>query len=232
VLTGFVVSVEHATNRVPARYRKLFASAGKALDSHRGWDRGARSLGASLARGLGAPLFVASVSRLVIDTNRSLGNRGCFSEWTRRLESNEREALVARYWEPFRSATRTAIAGMVRSNARVVHVSCHSFTPVFGGKVRSVDVGLLFDPARKAERALAERVRAALAKELPALRARFNQPYRGVTDGHTASLRRELRARDYLGLELEVSQAIVANPRSFRALRRALVHALSRSAPG
>jgi len=227
-----VVSVEHATNRVPARHRRLFAGAAGVLDGHRGWDPGARRLGEELARSLGAPLFLAGVSRLVVDANRSLGQRGSFSPWTRRLDSSERSALVARYWKPFRSATRRAIDAIIRSDARAVHLSCHSFTPVLDGRVRNLDLGLLFDPARKAERELAVRIRGALGEELPALRIRFNQPYRGVTDGHTSSLRRELSARVYLGLEIELSQAVVADPKRFRELRRALGRAVSRSVRG
>jgi predicted N-formylglutamate amidohydrolase len=228
VKARFVVSVEHATRRVPARYRRLIPR--EILAGHRGWDPGALRLGEELARTLQAPLLAAGASRLLVDANRSLGHRGSFSRWTRGLGADERNALIARYWEPFRSATRRAIDDIIRSHARAVHLSCHSFTPVFEGTVRNVDLGLLFDPARKAERELAGKLRRALGNELPALRVRFNQPYRGVTDGHTSGLRRELSGRVYSGLEIEVSQAIVADPKRFRELRGALGRALSRSA--
>ena len=39
----------------------------------------------------------------------------------------------------------------------------------------------------------------------------MNYPYRGVSDGHTAALRRRFRKR-YLGLEIEVNQRFPLGP--------------------
>jgi len=43
---------------------------------------------------------------------------------------------------------------------RVIHVAVHSFTPTLRGVRRNADVGLLYDPARPGELALARRWRA------------------------------------------------------------------------
>ena len=67
------------------------------LKSHRGWDPGSLTLAARLAETLGAPFHAQTVTRLLIDANRSLHHRGLFSEFTRTLPEPEMKpvAIVA-----------------------------------------------------------------------------------------------------------------------------------------
>ncbi len=115
---------------------------------------------------------------------------------------------------------------------RVIHISSHSFTPVLDGTARTADVGLLYDPPRSGERALAAHWQAAFAAQAPGLRVRRNYPYEGKDDGLTAALRRACSPAQYVGIELEVSQRFVLAGRApWRALR-ALVVATLRAALG
>ena len=110
---------------------------------------------------------------------------------------------------------------------RASGLSVHSFTPRFQGVTRDVDVGLLYDPRRPAERALCTEWIALLRARAPELRLRRNQPYRGDSDGLTTHLRGVLGAR-YLGVELEVSQRFPAGAAArWRALRRLLTSTLA-----
>src|SRR3954454_24119921 len=70
----YLVTCEHGGNRIPARYRPLFAGAEALLESHRGYDPGALQLGREIAAALDAPLVSANVSRLLVDLNRSIGH--------------------------------------------------------------------------------------------------------------------------------------------------------------
>ena len=88
----------------------------------------------------------------------------------------------------------------------VVHVAVHSFTPVLEGRMREVDIGVLYDPARDAERRIAGAWVEALKRRTD-LRVRRNQPYRGATDGLPTALRRAL-GEGYAGFELELSQGL------------------------
>ncbi len=97
-----LLSCEHGGNQVPTAYRALFAGAAAALQSHRGWDPGALQFARQLARTLGAPLYAASTTRLLVDLNRSIGNRSLFSEFTRPLPAAERRAIVALHYRPHR----------------------------------------------------------------------------------------------------------------------------------
>jgi predicted N-formylglutamate amidohydrolase len=219
-----VLSCEHGGNRIPAPWRGRFARARAALESHRGWDPGALRLAREMSRALDAPLVCATVSRLLVELNRSRGHPLLFSEFMRDLDAERKEAVLARYYRPYRRNLERLVAQRLRRGAPVVHLSCHSFAPRLNGHPRRADVGLLYDPARATERRFCDSWRKALAAALPELRIRRNYPYRGNADGLTTALRRRFGEREYLGIELEVSQRIVSGPpAAWNALRRALV---------
>lgn len=207
---SLVVTCEHGGNDVPRRWGELFQGrrAAKALESHRGWDPGALPLAVALARRFDAPLVHATVSRLLVDLNRSETNRTVFSEFSRVLDGPGRQELVERYHRPFREEVETRVTDAL-ARGRVLHVSVHSFTPVLDGTVRLVDLSLLYDPGRPGERALCRAWAAGLTAALPELRIRRNQPYRGTSDGHTTALRRRFGPQGYLGVEIEVNQGLL-----------------------
>ena len=65
----------------------------------------------------------------------------------------------------------------------MIHVSAHSFTTALHRKVRTADVGLLYDPARPGEVRLAAKWKVALAHAALELRVRRNCPYASTDDG-------------------------------------------------
>ena len=79
------------------------------LKSHRGWDPGSLTLAARLAETLGAPFHAQTVTRLLIDANRSLHHRGLFSEFTRALDSSEKKALIESVWRPHRERVERSL---------------------------------------------------------------------------------------------------------------------------
>ncbi len=220
-----VISCEHATARVPARWRADFKTAERALASHRGIDFGAWTLAKALARKLGVTPHAAKATRLLADPNRSLDHPRLFSEWTRDASADEKERMLDAAWRPHRAAVRAAVEeALAERGARVVHLSVHSFTPVMDGKVRDVDVGFLYDPSRERERALVDRWIAALAERRPDLRLRRNRPYTGTSDGLIPAFREQFPRTRYVGVELEVNQRFpLGDRRAWTALRRDLV---------
>ena len=173
-----LLTCEHGGNRVPRALAAQFASAAgrRALDSHRGWDRGALDAARALARALGAPLTYSTVSRLVVEPNRSEHHPRLFSEFTRPLPDDVRSALLARHWHRYRREVEAAIAGRVEAGERVLHVSVHSFAKVLRGRRRNADLGLLYDPGREGERALCVAWQRARRETVPAFRVRRNYP--------------------------------------------------------
>lgn len=229
-IDGLVLACEHASKRVPLRYRKLFRRSDSLLDSHRGWDPGALELARQLARRFDAPLFRGVVTRLLVDLNRSLPSPTLFSEYALRLEEKERLELLARYWEPYRHAVRRSLEDELARGRTVLHFSVHSFTPKLRGEARPTDLGLLFDPARPAEARFCRALRADLQRELPELRIDMNEPYSGVSDGLTTTLRAEFPRARYMGVEFEVNQRFARGERArWRGLQHAIGTALERA---
>lgn len=165
-------------------------------------------------------------TRLLVDLNRSIGHLTLHSEATKGLPAGERARILHDWYMPYRAEVEDHALAMVARGARVMHISIHSFTPVLHGEVRTADIGLLYDPARKGEVNLALRWRHALVEAAPELRVRRNYPYRGEQDGMTSHLRRRFPPESYVGVEVECNQALAADTREWRAVRGVLVDTL------
>lgn len=228
----FLVTCEHGGNRIPAPYRKHFRGHEDLLASHRGYDMGALAMARALAASLSAPLHYSTVSRLLIDLNRSPRHTNLYSEITRPLPQQARKAIAQRYYLPYRNAIEAQVEQAVLQRRPVIHISSHSFTPELNGEVRNADIGLLYDTRRPGETSLCQRWRSALKEYAPALRVRMNYPYSGSSDGLTAALRKRFASDLYTGIELELNrlhaQAGKAHWHALRsALTRSLLQALS-----
>jgi len=224
---AFVITCEHGGNRVPAPYRPLFRDHLALLDTHRGYDPGALDMARVLARAFAAPLVASTTSRLVVDLNRSIGHPGLYSDATRDVPEPVRARILDRVYWPYRERVAHAMHRATTANRRVIHISSHSFTPSLDGVDRQAEVGLLYDPARRGERELCARWKAALAKLAPQLRVRLNYPYAGKADGVTKAMRGRYAPDAYVGVELEINQGVVraAGP-ALAALHAALVQSL------
>src|SRR5664280_2584857 len=84
---GFVITCEHGGNRIPRTYRDLFHAHQAQLDTHRGFDPGALIMARALATEFAAPLVASTVSRLLVDLNRSIGHPCLYFEATRNAPS-------------------------------------------------------------------------------------------------------------------------------------------------
>jgi predicted N-formylglutamate amidohydrolase len=230
---SLLVTSEHGGNEVPAPYGPLFRGRGRELDSHLGWDPGTLSLARELAGRLGANLVTSTVTRLLVDLNRSPHNPRVFSRITRALPRAERMALLERFHQPHWEAARAAVDAGIARSGRVLHLGVHSFTPVLDGLTRRPDLALLYDPARPGELALASGWVKALEGVVPTRVVRRNDPYRGNADGLTTTLRKEYADSRYLGIEIEVNQRHVGRGNRFPtwvadALETTLAEALDR----
>ncbi len=181
----------------------------------------------ALAIAFGAPLVTSTVSRLLVDLNRSIGHPRLFSPMTRVLPEQARARILERHYRPYRTRVEQVVAQQVSHGRRVIHISSHSFTPMLDGRHRRADVGLLYHPARRGEVALCARWKQSIAALAPELRVRRNYPYAGKEDGLTAHLRRRFPPGAYVGIELEVNQRIaIAAGRRWTVLRTVLIDAL------
>jgi predicted N-formylglutamate amidohydrolase len=218
---------EHGGGGVPVRYRRFFDGQHQVLRTHRGYDVGALRMARDFSASFGAPIVASTVTRLLVDLNRSVGHPDLHGETVRRAPRADRDRIVAEHYLPYRAKVENLIHRAITRGRRVIHVASHSFVPELNGTVRAADVGLLYDPGRLGERRSCARWKATLREALPQLRVRRNYPYRGKDDGFFPFLRSRFRPSAYVGIELEINQAIVVGaPRGWAELRLAIIASL------
>lgn len=216
--TAVVITCEHAGNEVPEAYAAWFSGAEPVLASHRGWDIGSLGYALRLAARTAAPLIHTTVTRLLVEANRSPDDPGLFSAFSRDRNATEREEIIRRCYTPHRRAVESTIAALISGGGCVLHLGAHSFTDVLDGVPREMDIGLLFDPDRPSEASFCRAWMSRLQRRSPAYRVRSNQPYLGTDDGLTTFLRTVFPADRYAGVEIEVRQGMIGHPHEQRAI--------------
>lgn len=213
--SDFLLVCEHASNRFPKANGSLGLSAGARV-AHIAWDPGALGLARGLSRLLDACLVRATVSRLIYDLNRPPHAPGAMPAKSEvydvpgnaDLTPDERAARTAAIYLPFHCALHAEIARRIALGRPPVIVTIHSFTPVYFGRQRDVEFGVIHDAAP----ALALNV-VDEARRQTGLETRLNEPY-SAADQVTHTLR--LQATPY-GLDnvmLEVRNDLIAHPQA------------------
>ena len=222
---ALVISCEHAVNTVPEAYRHLFPTDMLLVKTHQAIDFGAAEQAEHIAAITHSDYFAATISRLLIDCNRSLTHKHCFSAWTKHLPPSEKANLIQHYYQPFRQSVIQCIEQYIALGKHVLHLSIHSFTPILHGITRQADIGLLYDPKRINEKTLAYHLRKLLIKNA-SYRVRMNYPYRGTSDGFTQTLRNTYSREHYSGLEIENNQASLVQLNTQQTLTHAITQSL------
>jgi predicted N-formylglutamate amidohydrolase len=222
-----LVTCEHGGNSVPPRYRHLFRGLQRPLKTHVGYDIGALLMARQMSESLRAPLVTSTITRLLVDLNRSTHHPRLHAEAVRKSSREVREQILADHYLPYRTRVEDLVRKAIMRGRRVIHISSHSFTPELNGKVRSADIGLLYDPARPEEVRMCGKWKKALSQAAPRIRIRRNYPYAGKDDGFMPYLRNKYRPSACVGIELEINQAIVVGTRNrWDELRTAVVESL------
>jgi len=220
-----IFTCEHGGNIIPSEYLKYFNNAQSPLNSHRGLDYGAIDL-FNYCKELSDYSKSNSVSRLLIELNRSINNPKLFSEFSKILKPSEKEKLINEIYLPYRNEVENVINAEIKEGEEVVHISFHSFTPELDGKHRNTDIGLLYDPSRTSEKKISKNLKQLLKEELPKLKVRYNYPYLGKADGFTTALRKKF-PNHYSGIELEINQKYSSNNSMNSNLKKSFYNSLS-----
>ena len=174
-----VIVCDHASNRIPEEY-KSFGFADDALETHIAWDPGALAVARHLSARLDAPLFWPDVSRLVIDCNRApdvsslivTESEGRPVEANRAVSEAERSRRLDRIHTPYHAAIDACLTRRLAARLPTALIAVHSFTPVYFGKARPWQVGIVFDDDRRMADLLVRGLKAD-----PALTVGINEPY-------------------------------------------------------
>jgi predicted N-formylglutamate amidohydrolase len=229
----FVIVCDHASNCIPEDYTS-FGFAEDALQTHIAWDPGALAVARFLSARLDAPLFWPDASRLIIDCNRAADasslivteSEGRKVEANFGLSEDERARRLARIHAPYHAAIDTCLTRRMAAGRPTALIAIHSFTPVYFGKARPWQIGILFDDDRR----LAD----LLIRELkidPALTIGINQPY-SPADGVYYTLSRHAGPRGLPAVMIEIRNDEIGDEAGQRGWADRLADILFAATPG
>lgn len=207
-----ILVCEHASCAFPAPWGPLGLTA-EAQKAHIAWDPGALPLARALSEALDATLVHAPVSRLIYDLNRAPDQPGAMPARSEvydvpgnaAISAAERRARMEALYLPFHSALQALIAARLATGRAPVLITIHSFTPVYFGKKRSVEFGVIHD----ADGRLAQSILDAAVRQTD-LNAALNAPY-SAADGVTHTLRMHATPFDLPHAMLEIRNDLIAN---------------------
>lgn len=229
---GAVLVCEHASNFIPPEYSALGLDE-RTLRSHVAWDPGARDIALQMSEILDAPLVLQNASRLLYDCNRPPESAGAIPAKSEvfdipgnaGLSEAARKERVATFYQPFRQTLGALLEDRLAQGTPTALVTIHSFTPVFHGSPRSVEIGVLHDSDAR----LADLMLSALAGPGDIEVAR-NQPY-GPQDGVTHTLVEHGISRGLPNVMIEIRNDLISGKVEQAAMAQriaaAIVSALS-----
>lgn len=143
-----LITCEHATNDLPEDYQWSESDRRNFVDEHWGLDIGAFEMANALAIELKCVFVHSLYSRLLLDTNRSIVSDTLFRktgdgkevDLNKNLTHEEEQRRIKRFYIPYYEALRE-----ISSKVSPTYVlSVHSFTPIYQGETRSMEVGVLY----------------------------------------------------------------------------------------
>jgi predicted N-formylglutamate amidohydrolase len=208
--SDFVLTADHAGNRIPRALGDLGISAAE-RQRHIAWDIGIAAVTEALSGLIDATAVLQTYSRLVIDCNREPGHPTSIpvvSETTpipgnENLSDAGRQARRRAIFDPYHAA----IAGILdaRAGRRTILVAMHSFTPVFKGIARAVEIGVLYHHETALSQLMLDLLRAEGTLTVGA-----NLPY-AITDTSDYTVPIHGEGRGIPHVEIEIRQDLIGD---------------------
>jgi predicted N-formylglutamate amidohydrolase len=206
------LTADHAGQTIPRGLRRL-GLPDRELERHIAWDIGIAGVTERLSAALDATAVLQTYSRLVIDCNRDPtvpssipevsetteipGNRGLSDR-----QRNERRQAI---FVPYHARIRVLLDVRQAAGLRTVFVAMHSFTPVFKGESRAMQVGVLYNRDVRLAAIMLDLLRAE-----GDLTVGDNAPY-AVSDSTDYGVPMHAERRGLAHVEIEIRQDLIAD---------------------
>lgn len=212
------ISCEHASERLPEPFTWPQEDL-RLVGTHWAYDLGARELSLELAEALDASAVLSRFSRLLADPNRAEDHPDVFRAiaegepvvLNRAISPTEREHRLSHYHRPYHAALDEEL-GRVKAH---VLFAVHTFTPLYEGRVRTVELGVLYNREEREAERLGEYLRAHFSG------VAYNEPWSGK-EGLMFSCEQHAERHGRIALELEVRQDLAVDALYRARLVRAL----------
>ena len=147
-----LIIADHASNYIPKKYNNLGLKQ-KDIFSHKAYDQGVRDLAINLSNKLNSHLVLGDYSRLLIDYNRDLDDPTLIPVISDRklilgnqkITKKEKIYRINKMYIPYHKKINKII---LEEKINMI-ISLHSFNPIFKGKVRNLNYGILSNRDRR-----------------------------------------------------------------------------------
>jgi predicted N-formylglutamate amidohydrolase len=206
------LTADHAGRAVPRLLGRLGLPESE-LVRHIAWDIGIAGVTERLSALLDATAVMQRYSRLVIDCNRDPAVPSSIPEVSESTEIRgniglsqaQRTARRQAIFEPYHARIHALLDARKAAERRTVYVAMHSFTPVFKGESRAMQVGVLYNrDARLAE------IMLDLLRAEGDLTVGDNAPY-AVSDITDYGVPVHAERRGLAHVEIEIRQDLIAD---------------------
>jgi predicted N-formylglutamate amidohydrolase len=210
--SAFLLTADHAGRLIPRALGAL-GLAESELTRHIAWDIGIAGVTEALSAALDATAVLQAYSRLVIDCNRAPdhptsiptvsevtpvpGNEG--------LSASDRAARRRAIFDPYHAAIAGLLDARAASGRRTILVAMHSFTPVFKGVARQVEIGVLYHHETALSRIMLD-----LLRGEGDLIVGANEPY-AITDDSDYTVPVHGEGRGLPHVEIEIRQDLIGD---------------------
>ena len=213
--SAFLLVADHAGGAIPRRLGDLGLPESE-LQRHIAWDIGIAGVTDRLSQALDATAVLQAYSRLVIDCNRRpewASSIPVISETTaipgnEGLGEEERAARRREIFCPYHGAIAELLGA--RAHRATVLVAMHSFTPVFMGVARAVEVGVLYN--RNARDTRFSHIMLDVLRAEGDLAVGDNQPY-AITGNSDYTVPTHGEQRGLPHVEIEIRQDMIGDDR-------------------
>ena len=150
--SGLLLIADHAGREIPRRLGRLGLPESELL-RHIAWDIGIAGVTEHLSAALDATAVLQTYSRLVIDCNRHPSTPGSIPEISEvtaipgnaGLSPAARAVRVDAVFTPYHARIAALLDARAQGGRHTVLVAMHSFTPVFRGESRAMQIGVLYN---------------------------------------------------------------------------------------
>lgn len=211
--SDFFLTADHAGRAIPRKLVRLGVPDSE-LDRHIAWDIGIAGVTEYLSEALDATAVLQTYSRLAIDCNRDPSWPSAMpvvSEHTKipgniGLTEADRAARVAAIFNPYHDRIRELLDARLAARRRTIPLFMHSFTPVFKGESRAMEVGILYNVDIRLATIVLDLLRAEGDLTVGA-----NAPY-AITANSDYSAPEHAERRGLVHVEIEIRQDVIADP--------------------
>tara|TARA_B100001996_G_scaffold112971_1_gene85473 strand:- start:81 stop:857 length:777 start_codon:yes stop_codon:yes gene_type:complete len=201
----FLIICDHASNRIPKNYNNLGIKSEEII-SHRAFDIGAADVAKELSNKLDCALIMSNFSRLLIDPNRGVDDPTLIPklsegvkikgniEITNTKNDKERLKRIKNFYLPYHEEIELFLSETLKKNIVPKIISIHSFTPIWKGKKRDIEVGILWDKDDRLSSIFLEYIKNNICGN--------NQPYNGRLVNDTLYRHATLRGIPHILIEI------------------------------